>query len=303
MAVQRTHRSFFASRTVVVAFLQGIAALFLAGGQQAWAGPVPTDGGIFSNALTSEGSPDDLVPEFETWSNRLSTGEGKRFDRLAEVLRKRADSRLVVLVANPSGIEARHFIDSRMVVLERELKSRGVSYDIVRLAHGAGTEPEIALRLVPRTLPPTPVEILSGDANGEAKSPGVQGGPVPLLPASPPLVTAAAPAERTPPVPPPKPESAAGGAPSGKVESDDVWLAAAGRTMRGVLKEWGDHAGWTIVWQSDRDYPLDASASFTGDFTTAATQLFDGFASAVPTPLGRFYKGNRVLVVEAGEGR
>jgi len=73
--------------------------------------------------------------------------------------------------------------------------------------------------------------------------------------------------------------------------------------LRDVLREWGERAGWTVVWQSDHEYPVEASADFSGDFTEAATQLFEGFATVAPAPFAHFYKGNHVLVVRSGEGR
>lgn len=84
---------------------------------------------------------------------------------------------------------------------------------------------------------------------------------------------------------------------------EETWTAAVGKSLRDVLRTWGDRAGWTIVWQSDRDYPVDAQATFTGDFATAASHLLDGFATAVPAPYAHFYKGNQVLLVLSGEGR
>jgi hypothetical protein len=77
-----------------------------------------------------------------------------------------------------------------------------------------------------------------------------------------------------------------------------MWVATAGRSLRSVLQEWGEHSGWTIVWQSSFDYPIDASASYAGDFQTAAKALVIGFADAVPPPVAHVYRANQVLLIK-----
>lgn len=76
------------------------------------------------------------------------------------------------------------------------------------------------------------------------------------------------------------------------------WLAAEGKDLREVLISWAEEAGWSVVWRSDYRYPLQAGASFDGEFTDAASLLLQNFASARPPVRATFYKGNRVLLVE-----
>ena len=64
---------------------------------------------------------------------------------------------------------------------------------------------------------------------------------------------------------------------------------------------WGDKAGWRIIWNMDRDYTLEASAIFRGEFVDVAAALLRSFARATPAPKGVFYKGNKVLVVSTRE--
>ncbi len=86
-------------------------------------------------------------------------------------------------------------------------------------------------------------------------------------------------------------------------EDDAVedWLAEEGNTLKGLLSEWSDRAGWRLVWNSNRNYTLGAGAMFRGRFADVASALIRNFARAQPAPMATFYKGNRVLVVETRE--
>ena len=79
------------------------------------------------------------------------------------------------------------------------------------------------------------------------------------------------------------------------------WLATEGSSVRSLLTEWGDKAGWRVVWSTDREYILEAGAMFRGRFMDVASALIRSFARARPAPWGTFYKGNRVLVVTTQE--
>ena len=71
--------------------------------------------------------------------------------------------------------------------------------------------------------------------------------------------------------------------------------------MRALLLEWGEVAGWRVVWNMDRDYALEAGAVFRGRFIDVASALLRSFARAMPAPKGTFYKGNKVLVISTRE--
>ena len=91
-----------------------------------------------------------------------------------------------------------------------------------------------------------------------------------------------------------------GGSSSGDDAVED-WLAEEGNTLKGLLSEWSERAGWRLVWNSNRNYTLAAGAMFRGRFADVASALIRNFARARPAPLATFYKGNRVLVVETME--
>lgn len=79
------------------------------------------------------------------------------------------------------------------------------------------------------------------------------------------------------------------------------WEAPAGETLRSLLMQWGEESGWTVIWKLERDYNLEAGVVFRGTFTEVSGALIRSFARATPAPIGTFYKGNRVLVVNTQE--
>ena len=79
------------------------------------------------------------------------------------------------------------------------------------------------------------------------------------------------------------------------------WEAKAGDTLRTLLMQWGEKAGWTVIWKLDRDYHLEAGVIFRGTYTEVSGALIRSFARATPAPIGTFYKGNRVLVINTQE--
>ena len=78
---------------------------------------------------------------------------------------------------------------------------------------------------------------------------------------------------------------------------DGTWIARQGQTLRATLEAWGREAGWRVAWRADHEFTLMASAEFQGSFEDAAGTLIEAFANASPPIFGRFYKGNRVLVI------
>ena len=84
-------------------------------------------------------------------------------------------------------------------------------------------------------------------------------------------------------------------------DSTHDWEALSGESLRALLVEWGQKSGWTVVWKMDRDYILEAGVVFRGTFTEVAGAIIRTFARANPAPIGTFYKGNRVLVINTQE--
>ena len=90
-----------------------------------------------------------------------------------------------------------------------------------------------------------------------------------------------------------------------EVAPADSWTVEAGahKTLRGVLESWARQAGWTLVWNSARDYAVGSSpeeagnAVFSGGFLEAVDQLLAGDTTR-RTLLALAYQANRHLVIE-----
>lgn len=79
------------------------------------------------------------------------------------------------------------------------------------------------------------------------------------------------------------------------------WYAEEGQNLKALLTEWSEQSGWRLVWNTNRNYVLNAGAMFRGRFADVSSALIRAFARARPAPVATFYKGNRVLVVETME--
>lgn len=79
------------------------------------------------------------------------------------------------------------------------------------------------------------------------------------------------------------------------------WYAEEGQNLKALLTTWSEQSGWRLVWNTNRNYVLNAGAMFRGRFADVSSALIRAFARARPAPIATFYKGNRVLVVETME--
>ena len=95
----------------------------------------------------------------------------------------------------------------------------------------------------------------------------------------------------------------AGHGQSGGAPRDGGWTVdpEEHRTLRGVLESWAARAGWTLVWNAERDYGLGAAAVFEGGFLEAADLLLSGPATRRTLEV-RAYAANRHLVVADADG-
>ena len=90
-----------------------------------------------------------------------------------------------------------------------------------------------------------------------------------------------------------------------EVAPDDSWIVEAGahKTLRGVLESWARQAGWTLVWNSTRDYAVGSrpeqadNAVFHGGFLEAVDQLLAGDTTRRALS-ALAYKANSHLVIE-----
>ena len=88
---------------------------------------------------------------------------------------------------------------------------------------------------------------------------------------------------------------------SGEENQNKDWLAEEGQSLKELLTQWSNEAGWRLIWKTNRNYTLNAGAMFRGNFADVSSALIRAFARARPAPVATFYKGNRVLVIETME--
>lgn len=94
-------------------------------------------------------------------------------------------------------------------------------------------------------------------------------------------------------------------APSGRdLGGSGGWVVLAGDTLEGTLRDWTAREGWTLVWESRKDYRFRASASLGPDFPSAVRDLADSVSQTSPDLTVTLYLGNRVVHVrDAGLAR
>ena len=83
------------------------------------------------------------------------------------------------------------------------------------------------------------------------------------------------------------------------VTADAPWVIDRSRhsTLREVLDDWGEQAGWSVVWKPARGYAVGADASFSGGFLEAVDDLLAGPATR-RSLVALAHEPNRYLVIE-----
>lgn len=89
--------------------------------------------------------------------------------------------------------------------------------------------------------------------------------------------------------------------------SEQEWVVTSGLTLQELLSDWTESAGWSLVWDSPYEYPIEADAVFYGPFIThdtsgeslegAAVDLVHSMSNARPPVNADFYLQNRVMVM------
>ena len=88
---------------------------------------------------------------------------------------------------------------------------------------------------------------------------------------------------------------------SEEIDPVQDWYAEEGQNLKALLTKWSEESGWRLVWNTNRNYVLNAGAMFRGRFADVSSALIRAFARARPAPIATFYEGNRVLVIETME--
>ena len=79
--------------------------------------------------------------------------------------------------------------------------------------------------------------------------------------------------------------------------TNTVWKVQTDRSLRDILSDWSNTAGWQLVWETHKDYHITTRSSYVGKYREAVEHLLEDLAAS-GSPLGaELYTGNRVLRV------
>lgn len=80
------------------------------------------------------------------------------------------------------------------------------------------------------------------------------------------------------------------------VQQPKVWILKQGSLMN-QLDEWAKGENWQLIWKSDYDLELNASATFAGNFIEAVTKVFHSLQKKNNGLRVNLYKQNKVIEV------
>ncbi len=82
------------------------------------------------------------------------------------------------------------------------------------------------------------------------------------------------------------------------VPSAATWeISRTDITISRALKRWGERAGYQVIWSSPKDFPIMATASFTGDFQEAVRGVVESLAQSESPVMAVYYLNNVVQIV------
>jgi len=79
--------------------------------------------------------------------------------------------------------------------------------------------------------------------------------------------------------------------------ANPVWVAKTGATLRESVSEWGEKAGWQVVWRADFDYPILAQLTFGGAFIDAIVSVFRSYEKAERPLLVDVHESQKLIVI------
>lgn len=77
------------------------------------------------------------------------------------------------------------------------------------------------------------------------------------------------------------------------------WSAAQGQTLRQVVENWAQQAGYQLVWDANYDYPIRAKLQFNLPFIEAIQRLFNAYLFADRPFLVDVYQQQKLVYVRA----
>ena len=83
------------------------------------------------------------------------------------------------------------------------------------------------------------------------------------------------------------------------IDAASEWDVRSGETLSQLLHRWADDAGYTIVYQANTDFVIQADVIIRGTFAEATGQVVESFANANPPIAAEYFFGNKVIVVRS----
>lgn len=75
------------------------------------------------------------------------------------------------------------------------------------------------------------------------------------------------------------------------------WRVVGGSTLAAILADWGSRADVEVVMLTDREYRIESSHTFAGEFGDAIRALLSGLGHLSYAPVGELLDNGRMLVV------
>lgn len=81
------------------------------------------------------------------------------------------------------------------------------------------------------------------------------------------------------------------------------WRVQKGQNLHSILSEWASMDGWEVIWDSQYNYSVNASAIFMHmDIESAIKQLLNSMGAMQPQIFISMYSGNKVILVKSSAG-
>ena len=79
--------------------------------------------------------------------------------------------------------------------------------------------------------------------------------------------------------------------------AQNQWRVVGGTTLAAILADWGSRAEVEVVMLTDREYRIESSHTFAGEFGDAVRALLSGLGHLSYAPVGELIDSGRMLVV------
>lgn len=78
--------------------------------------------------------------------------------------------------------------------------------------------------------------------------------------------------------------------------ANTVWqIRSDDKTIKDAIVRWSTMSGWQLIWDIPYEYPVGATATFSGTFEQSLEAVMTALQSSEIQPQVRFYRGNNVV--------